>query len=275
MTDQDAHLAVRQSLFDDAEYVAVELARGDAVPADVLAKAKPYIDPLMQAVLAARAAPPPGNTEYCALQSAMIDMMTAIAPVTVGSLKDTDIPVSPKHSLFIVRWLADLFGYSVEDDTSPAERFGDGIMVVTVLFLLSALGSTLLIQLKTTLDPVLAALQTILYGGLGACVFLLRALHKHIHERTFDRRFRPEYYNRIVLGVVSGGVITVLVPADDVSNLVAKVGAAALAFLVGYNTDLLFSLIERVSNALFPKVPDAPTAAAAAMPANPPADAKS
>lgn len=90
-----------------------------------------------------------------------------------------------------------------------------------------------------------------LYGTLGACVFLLRSLHKHIYMRDFDRRRKPEYVNRIVLGAISGAVIVLLVPPQStISN-------AALGFLVGYNTDLLFSTIERISNAIFPKPPDA------------------
>ena len=297
------HLA---SLIEDAEYVCLELARGDAVPANVLVKAKAFIDPVMKAALAAKSAPAPGDTEYRTFQSAMVDLMTAIAPVTVSSLQDTETSADPVRSLFLFRWVMRLFGVKTKYDASPAERFGDNLMVASVAFLLAALGCTLAVQMwpdntfydltkalvadlpKTYsgltgklnsllgnyhpgINAGLVAFQTIFYGGLGACVFLLRSLHKHIHERTFDRRFQPEYYNRIVLGVVGGGVITILINADGKAptGTLAGISIPALAFLVGYNTDLLFSLIERISNALFPKVPDPPSPEAAVMPPSP------
>jgi hypothetical protein len=100
------------------------------------------------------------------------------------------------------------------------------------------------------------AVAPVVYGTLGACVFLLRSLHVHIYDRTFDRRRKPEYVNRIVLGTVCGGVIVLFSHAGMTSPQGAELGAPALGFLAGYNTDLLFSFIERISNAFFPKTPD-------------------
>jgi len=287
---------LHQSLIDDAEYVTSELARGDAVPADVLVKAKPYIAPVMKAALAAQSAPPDDFDAYCTLQTAMVDLMTAIAPVSVSSLRDTETSGNKPHGLQIIRRLQRLSGGIPDDVVSPAERFGDGFLYVSILFLLAALACTLAIhaiseivllqEIKKLIVPhaasyetmkgalqslitkdypglkeALKALEPVLYGGLGASVSLLRGLHKHIHERTFDRRYKPEYYNRAVLGVVGGGVVTLMAPGQ-----IPDVGAAAIAFVVGYNTDLLFSLIERVSNAIFPKVPDPPATSVVAVP---------
>jgi hypothetical protein len=96
------------------------------------------------------------------------------------------------------------------------------------------------------------ALAPFAYGAMGACVFLLRSLHKHIWGRTFDRRRKPEYYSRVMLGAISGGAIVLLLTSDVGSGAV-KLGYNALGFLAGYNTDLLFSTIERIMNAIFPK----------------------
>jgi hypothetical protein len=98
------------------------------------------------------------------------------------------------------------------------------------------------------------ALAPFAYGAMGACVFLLRSLHKHIWGRTFDRRRKPEYYSRVMLGAISGGAIVLLLTSDVGSPEGAvKLGYNALGFLAGYNTDLLFSTIERIMNAIFPK----------------------
>ncbi|MCK4742917.1 MAG: hypothetical protein KAT25_03780 [Sulfuriflexus sp.] len=101
----------------------------------------------------------------------------------------------------------------------------------------------------------LSVMVPFLYGGLGACVFLLRSCHLFIHKRTFDERRISEYLNRILLGLVSGGVITLFVnevagDGDDVIQL----SAAALGFLTGYNNEFLFQTLERIAQALFPKI---------------------
>ena len=81
-----------------------------------------------------------------------------------------------------------------------------------------------------------------IYGGLGACIFLLRTAHVFIYQRSFDVRRKPEYLNRILLGAASGGAIMLFVNqiTDDQGN-VFKLSSAALGFLAGYNTDFLFS----------------------------------
>jgi hypothetical protein len=92
------------------------------------------------------------------------------------------------------------------------------------------------------------------YGGLGSCVYLLRSAHQYIHERTFDIRRMPEYFNRILLGTISGGAIILFVEQITTDNgEVIKLSSAALGFLAGYSTDFLFSTIERIISAILPK----------------------
>jgi fluoride ion exporter CrcB/FEX len=93
------------------------------------------------------------------------------------------------------------------------------------------------------------------YGALGATAALLRTLHTYIYDRSFDRRRKPEYFNRLLLGTIAGGVVAMFVAADqNLESLAAKVSAGALGFLAGYSTDSLFSTIERILSALLPKV---------------------
>jgi hypothetical protein len=87
------------------------------------------------------------------------------------------------------------------------------------------------------------------YGLVGALTYLLRSAHTYIADRTFDLYRRPEYYNRMVLGFIGGGIVLVFV--GDPKSL--TVGQNAISFLVGYNTDYLFQMIERVAQAVFPK----------------------
>jgi hypothetical protein len=86
------------------------------------------------------------------------------------------------------------------------------------------------------------------YGLLGALTYLMRSAHNYIAERSFDLKRTPEYYNRMLLGFVGGGVVLLFVDPKSF-----KVSDGAVAFIVGYNTDYLFAALERVASAVFPK----------------------
>ena len=47
----------------------------------------------------------------------------------------------------------------------------------------------------------------------------------------------PTYYNRMLPGLVSGGVVLLFVKPEDIAK--SGVGLNAVSFLVGYNTDYL------------------------------------
>jgi len=105
---------------------------------------------------------------------------------------------------------------------------------------------------------------------LGAMGYLLRSCHEYIHRREFDRRRVPEYYNQMLLGALSGGAILLYT-----QNAQVGIGPSAIAFLAGYNTDFLFTVLERVADAILPKIvrgasePRTSTAVAAAAPISP------
>lgn len=105
------------------------------------------------------------------------------------------------------------------------------------------------------LFQLLSVIQPFVYGGLGACAYLLRSAHAYIAKRAFDVNYVAEYYNRILLGMVSGGGVVLLAGqyiGDDGATI--KIGQAALGFIAGYSTDFLFKSIERIMEALFPKI---------------------
>lgn len=149
---------------------------------------------------------------------------------------------------------------------SPAQKFTRVLWCVTIAFIICVLIGGIIttgaeasnrsewrdiFRKYTEYVPILVPWM---YGGLGACAYLLRSAHDMIAKRCFDVRRQPEYYNRILLGAVSGGSIVLLVsPAGDDGD-VTKISAAALGFLAGYSNDLLFNAVERVTTALLPKI---------------------
>ncbi len=147
---------------------------------------------------------------------------------------------------------------------SPAQRFARGLWLVAIgfaLFVILTEWRIFVLGQEADVAPIqsqmkiLEALIPWAYGGLGSCAYLLRSAHMFIYRRSFDLRRKPEYFNRILLGSISGGTImlfTKYLIGEEGGTL--ELGAAALGFIAGYSTDFLFNTIERIVSAVFPKV---------------------
>ena len=94
------------------------------------------------------------------------------------------------------------------------------------------------------------------YGGLGACAYMLRSAHYFIYQRSFDVRRTPEYFNRIVLGAISGGAIILFVdqPQSTTTDRRSISDRRRSASWRATARTLLFNTIERIVTAIFPKV---------------------
>jgi hypothetical protein len=144
--------------------------------------------------------------------------------------------------------------------SSPANKFTKGLWYVTILFAVIVVGADSTVSLQASgkiSNNLFIDMAKILlpygYGGLGSCVYLLRSAHTYIYLRTFDVRRKPEYFNRILLGTIAGGTIILFLGVVAGTGPVAKLSSTALGFLAGYSTDFLFSTIERIIGAVFPK----------------------
>ncbi len=113
-----------------------------------------------------------------------------------------------------------------------AVKMPEGFVYITILYWLSA------------------GITPFAYGAFGACVRLLRVTERRLRDRSFDPRRIPEHNNRLVLGTLSGGVIVLLYSSGGVGETDVMLTEAALGFLAGYSIDLLFSIIDRMVNAL-------------------------
>lgn len=95
------------------------------------------------------------------------------------------------------------------------------------------------------------------FGTLGACAYLMRITGKRLTDRTFNPARLPEHWNRLFLGTMSGGVIILFVQnAISVGPEGGGVtlSAAAIGFLAGYSIDFLYQIIDRIINAVIPKI---------------------
>lgn len=221
-------------------------------------------DDVINAVQAAQTAPSEFNVVPLPVRSnlerALRDLAKLIAPVTAETLKATSDSY-PWKSLF-----------ALGDNRPISIVWSRKLSTWTLLFVIIALSGTILDSYNGPIPGaddrtrdfprwlqipqiILHPLVPFTYGAIGACIALLKACQAFIHMRQFDPRRIPEYYNRMILGAVSGGMIVILIAqltTDGGAEL--KLSEAALGFLAGYNSDLLFSAIERISTAILPRV---------------------
>lgn len=220
-------------------------------------------------MLAVNAGPAPGGViseaAWVEFEEAYYRLAIATSPVTAETLRNTRYAAGAGRAAvhfgeagwWCYIWLR-ICGYS------PAQRFTRLLWLITALFAVAVFVSEWQINslgLAADANSVKVskefwqAVQPWIYGGLGSCAYLLRSGHYFIYARSFDLRRTPEYYNRILLGALSGGAIILF--ADYLSSQednVTHIGTTALGFIAGYSSDFLFNTIERIITAIFPKV---------------------
>lgn len=108
------------------------------------------------------------------------------------------------------------------------------------------------------------AIAPFAYGALGASVRLLRVTEQKLRDRSFDPRRVPEHRNRLVLGMLSGGVLVMLYSSGGVGETSVKLTEVTLGFIAGYSIDVLFSVLDGLVAALTPN-----SSKAQSMPAKP------
>jgi len=106
-------------------------------------------------------------------------------------------------------------------------------------------------QAQLAAQFVLVILQSYLlplfYGILGAGTFVLRTLSKEIENETFSDEKGTQHVLRVSLGALAGilvGWFSVLIPSET-TTFIGSISPLAIAFLVGYNIELFFSLMDR------------------------------
>ncbi|HYC03495.1 MAG TPA: hypothetical protein VED40_09395 [Azospirillaceae bacterium] len=183
-----------------------------------------------------------------AFEAAYRDLAAWSAPVTAATLRATSRAFGRRSAL--------AFGGVL----SQGQEWSRALMLWTLFFMAVVVVSEAAVRVGSApgtfgaaLSDMLRLLEPFAYGGLGACTFLLKSAHGFIRQRSFDPLRKPEYHSRILLGVIGGGTIT-LFAAKGIAEGDVTLSAAALGFIAGYNTDFLFSAMERLAAAVLPKV---------------------
>lgn len=95
------------------------------------------------------------------------------------------------------------------------------------------------------LDAFQGYILPLLYGLLGAFIYVLRSLLKDIRQLTYTSDNEIRYRLRLTLGSLGGMVVGWFLKPQGVDTM-ATLSPMALAFLMGYNVDVLFSLMDKL-----------------------------
>ena len=202
----------------------------------------------------------PSSDQIAEFYRAYRDLTKFMRPITIDTLRAT----SDKYGHRRLRLLI----FSVVSDARIWARklwyttivfiiialFGENLQTILTGFFPADEESSQIILNWYLINSIFQSIVPFTYGGIGALAFLLRSCHEHIQKREFDVNRIPEYISRIFLGVVSGGTVSLFIQEIPGNEGTVTLSAAALGFLAGYNNDFLFKTIERVAEAILPKV---------------------
>ncbi len=89
----------------------------------------------------------------------------------------------------------------------------------------------------------------LIYGLLGACVFILRDLSAKLKAYTFTKTSRINFHIRQYLGMLGGLAVGWFVTPEQSTGPFMALSPLALAFLAGYSIELLFTAMDTLIGA--------------------------
>ena len=114
---------------------------------------------------------------------------------------------------------------------------------------MSTVFKTNLVQAKFAIEALYSYFLPLLYGLLGAFVFILRKLAAEIKSLTYTKESNINYGLRLHLGALAGLAIGwFATPENSTSWTFSSLSPLAIAFLAGYSVELLFTIMDRLIN---------------------------
>lgn len=91
-------------------------------------------------------------------------------------------------------------------------------------------------------------------AGLGATFAGLYTATKYVKRLAFDPRYAPAYRNDVVLGMASGMILALLLAGRLEGTDLQKVGASTIAFVGGYSSSLVATILRTLVDAVESRV---------------------
>ena len=111
-----------------------------------------------------------------------------------------------------------------------------------------------LLTARFALEALQRYMLPLLYGLLGACLYVLRSLAQDIRTQSFTRDLVVVYHLRMVMGALAGSIMVWLfLDVIKEEGPLKSLTPPALAFVVGYGVEILFAFLDRIIEAFSPK----------------------
>ena len=237
--------------------VVYSLATGIGVPPDLMAqvdKALPAVEPEALA---------DAESQMTALATAHYGLTRLIAPAKPGSLL---LLVEQRRGHPV--WQT--FG------AVPLVRWMQTIAIFSLMLLLGISLSNRVNYVNMTkgllnldgLDLLCVEIFLVAASAVGASLANLRRLDRYISTCTYEMRFESSYWTRLVMGMISGIILSQVVygalvgSTPNASNSLSAFGQPVLALLGGFSADLVHDILSQFitvfGNLLAGKAPKPP-----------------
>jgi hypothetical protein len=97
-------------------------------------------------------------------------------------------------------------------------------------------------SISTVYGAIGIGILPVLYALLGAVAYLLRSYQQQLKDRTFTGA--DSHVARFVIAAIGGGVVGLFTNFTGGNGGAASISPLAIAFLVGYATDVFFSFLD-------------------------------
>jgi len=131
-------------------------------------------------------------------------------------------------------------------------------LIVLLISLTCLIVQNLFGQLVVGHDSLQIGLMCALIGGVGGCIYCLRAIYLNACVRKqWDDEWLPWYYIRPIVSIACGGVsylflrAGLLILESGTHSDSTDLGFYALAFIAGLNVDKFISKIEDIAQAVW------------------------
>jgi hypothetical protein len=104
----------------------------------------------------------------------------------------------------------------------------------------------------------------LLYGTLGAAVYVLRRFTYHLDRLTFTEATYRRYRIRLMLGGIFGLAIGVMFTSEQASTLFGAYSPFFISFLAGYSVEGVFAALDSAIRSLRDRLQPVPAAQASA-----------
>ncbi len=135
-------------------------------------------------------------------------------------------------------WISPIFNWLGENHTPMKTE------IATLSNSYEALQSSVL-SAHFALQVLQRFLLPLLYGSLGASLFVLRSLAADVKAYTFDLDRRVAYHLRLYMGTLAGLVVAWFIPDSPESSTVKNLSPYAFSVLAGYSVDLVFAFMDK------------------------------